>query len=50
MNFVNPGLEHPWRISIDDHELWIVANDGGFVHPQKVNVGRISISIQLNTN
>lgn len=32
------GLEHPWRVSIDGHKLWIVANDGGFVEPQEVDV------------
>jgi FtsP/CotA-like multicopper oxidase with cupredoxin domain len=42
MNFVNPGLEHPWRISIDNHRMWIVANDGGFVQPQEVDVCSIA--------
>lgn len=38
INIVNPGLEHPLRISIDNHHFWIVANDGGFIEPQKVQV------------
>lgn len=44
INIVNPGLEHPWRISIDNHDFWIVANDGGFIEPQKVQVSRITAS------
>ncbi|KAF2764147.1 Cupredoxin [Teratosphaeria nubilosa] len=37
-NFVNAGLEHSWHISIDGHKMWIVANDGGYVQPQEVDV------------
>ncbi|EME47188.1 hypothetical protein DOTSEDRAFT_59673 [Dothistroma septosporum NZE10] len=54
MNFVNPGLEHPWRISIDGHKMWIVANDGGFVQPQEVdiltvtNAERVTVMVKLN--
>lgn len=54
MNFVNPGLEHPWRISIDSHDMWIVANDGGFVRPQRVqvltltNAERITVLVKLD--
>ena len=54
LNFVNPGLEHPYRISIDGHDMWVVANDGGFVTPQKVqvltltNAERITVMIKLD--
>ncbi|KAL9617498.1 MAG: hypothetical protein Q9160_007709 [Pyrenula sp. 1 TL-2023] len=54
LNFVNPGLEHPWRISIDNHDMWVVANDGGFVEPQKVqaltltNAERITVLVKLD--
>ncbi|KAL9073917.1 MAG: hypothetical protein Q9157_004563 [Trypethelium eluteriae] len=54
MNFVNPGLEHPWRISIDNHYMWVVATDGGFVKPQKVqvltltNAERITVLVKLD--
>ena len=54
LNFVNPSLEHPWRISIDNHDMWVVANDGGFVEPQKVqaltltNAERITILVKLD--
>lgn len=53
LNFVNPGLEHPWRISIDNHDMWVIANDGGFVKPQKVqaltltNAERITVLVKL---
>lgn len=54
INIVNPGLEHPWRISIDKHDFWIVANDGGFIEPQKVqvltltNAERVTILVKLD--
>ncbi|PIA93508.1 hypothetical protein CB0940_04256 [Cercospora beticola] len=38
LQFTNTGFEHVWRISIDNHKMWIVANDGGFVQPQEVDV------------
>lgn len=36
INFINSGAHHSMGISIDDHEIWVVAADGEFVHPQKV--------------
>lgn len=53
-NFVNVGLEHPWRISIDNHKMWVVANDGGFIIPQEVdaitlsNARTISVMIKMD--
>ncbi|PSK42987.1 Iron transport multicopper oxidase [Elsinoe australis] len=38
INFIHPGVHHEFRISIDEHEMWIVAADGDFVQPKKVNV------------
>ncbi|GIZ43742.1 hypothetical protein CKM354_000695800 [Cercospora kikuchii] len=38
LQFTNTGFEHVWRISIDNHKMWVVANDGGFVQPQEVDV------------
>ncbi|KZL77382.1 multicopper oxidase [Colletotrichum tofieldiae] len=38
LNVLNIGFEHAIRFSIDDHKMWIVANDGGFVKPQHVDV------------
>lgn len=43
------GLEHPWRVSIDQHKLWIVANDGGFVQPQEVDVCFLSNSMTFES-
>ncbi|KAI9656728.1 MAG: hypothetical protein M1821_003367 [Bathelium mastoideum] len=54
LNFVNPGLEHPWRISIDNHDMWVIATDGGFVTPQKVqvltltNAERLTVLVRLD--
>lgn len=48
------GLEHPYRISIDGHRMWIIANDGGFVEPQKVdilqvtNAERVTVIVKLD--
>jgi FtsP/CotA-like multicopper oxidase with cupredoxin domain len=54
INFVHPGAHHELRISIDEHEMWIVAADGDFVKPTKVhainiNMGdRISVIVPLD--
>ncbi|KAK8080220.1 multicopper oxidase [Apiospora hydei] len=54
INFINSGAHHALGISIDEHEFWVVASDGEFVHPQKVvrthvNLGeRTSILVHLN--
>ncbi|OLN96149.1 Laccase-1-like protein 2, partial [Colletotrichum chlorophyti] len=38
LNILNIGFEHAIRLSIDDHMMWVVANDGGFVKPHLVDV------------
>ncbi|OHW98148.1 multicopper oxidase [Colletotrichum incanum] len=38
LNVLNIGFEHAIQFSIDDHKMWIVANDGGFVKPKHVDV------------
>ncbi|GKU07420.1 unnamed protein product [Fusarium langsethiae] len=54
INFIHSGAHHELQISIDEHEFYVVAADGEFVHPQKVhaancNLGeRISILVQLD--
>ncbi|KXH59620.1 multicopper oxidase [Colletotrichum salicis] len=54
INFIHSGAHHSLAISIDEHEFWVVAADGEFVHPQKVvrthvNLGeRTSILAKLN--
>ncbi|KAF2764148.1 putative multicopper oxidase, type 1 [Teratosphaeria nubilosa] len=54
LNFVHPGAGHELRVSVDEHDMWIVAADGDFVHPTKVqainvNMGdRISVIVPLN--
>lgn len=53
-NFVHPGAHHELLISIDEHDMWIVAADGDFVKPSKVqainiNMGdRISVLVKLD--
>lgn len=38
LNFIHPGAHHELRISIDEHDMYIVAADGDFVHAKKVQV------------
>lgn len=38
LNLLNSGFEHCVRASIDGHKMIVVANDGGFVEPQEVDV------------
>ena len=38
LNFIHSGAHHELRISIDEHDMYIVAADGDFVHPKKVQV------------
>ncbi|GME45389.1 putative multicopper oxidase [Neofusicoccum parvum] len=53
LNFIHPGAHHELRISVDEHDMWIVAADGDFVKPKKVqainiNMGeRISVLVPL---
>ncbi|KAM0288688.1 hypothetical protein ACHAO9_006746 [Fusarium lateritium] len=54
INFIHSGAHHELQISIDEHEFYVVAADGEFIHPKKVhtancNLGeRISILVHLN--
>ncbi|KAM5343981.1 hypothetical protein ACJ41O_012518 [Fusarium nematophilum] len=54
INFIRSGAHHELQISVDEHEIYVVAADGEFVHPQKVhaancNLGeRISILVHLD--
>ncbi|KAK7958651.1 hypothetical protein PG988_013499 [Apiospora saccharicola] len=46
LNVLNIGFEHAVRLSIDNHKMWIVANDGGFVEPHLVDVLYISNGVR----
>ncbi|KAK8080219.1 hypothetical protein PG997_008037 [Apiospora hydei] len=46
LNVLNIGFEHAVRFTIDNHKIWIVANDGGFVEPQLVDVLYISNGVR----
>ncbi|GME63989.1 Multicopper oxidase type 1 [Neofusicoccum parvum] len=54
MNFIHPGSHHELRISVDEHDMIVVAADGDFTMPKKVqainlNMGdRISALIPLS--
>lgn len=38
LNFIHPGAHHELRIAIDEHDMWLIAADGDFVKPKKVQV------------
>lgn len=44
MNFIHGGSYHMLRISVDEHDMYIVALDGDFVQPVKVQVKMRSVS------
>ncbi|EEU34604.1 uncharacterized protein NECHADRAFT_82322 [Fusarium vanettenii 77-13-4] len=54
ISFIHSGAHHELQISVDEHEVHVVAADGEFVYPQKVhaancNLGeRIGILVHLN--
>ncbi|KAL2678498.1 hypothetical protein Neosp_009244 [[Neocosmospora] mangrovei] len=54
INFIHSGAHHELQISVDGHDVYVVAADGEFVYPQKVhaancNLGeRVSILVHLN--
>ncbi|KAI6373041.1 hypothetical protein MCOR25_003571 [Pyricularia grisea] len=55
LNLINIGFEHGVVASIDNHKMIIVANNGGFVHPQETDVvqipsaSRITVLVKLNS-
>lgn len=50
LNFVHPGAHHELLISIDEHDMWIVAADGDFVHPSKAQVSEVIVTFVSSTN
>lgn len=44
LNLVNAGFEHEVQISVDKHKIALVANDGGFVHPEIGDVSLVHLS------
>ncbi|KAF3769411.1 Cupredoxin [Cryphonectria parasitica EP155] len=54
MNLINIGFEHSVVISIDNHKMIVVANNGGFVFPRESDAvyvpsaGRITVLVKLN--
>ncbi|KAI6260084.1 hypothetical protein MCOR27_002778 [Pyricularia oryzae] len=55
LNLINIGFEHGIVASIDQHKMIIVANNGGFVHPQEADVvevpsaSRLTVLVKLNS-
>ena len=43
INIANVGGEWTWVVSIDAHDLWVVAADGDYVTPEKVQALPVSI-------
>lgn len=48
INFINPGAHHELRIAIDEHDMYVVAADGEFVHPKKVQAINVSMGDRIS--
>lgn len=47
INFIHSGAHHELQISVDEHEFYVVAADGEFVHPQKVNAANCNLGERI---
>jgi len=47
LNFINPGSHHEIQVSIDEHDMYVVAADGEFVHPQKVQALNVNLGERI---
>lgn len=47
VNFIHSGAHHELQISVDEHEFYVVAADGEFVHPQKVHAANINLGERI---
>ncbi|KXH47725.1 hypothetical protein CSIM01_11675 [Colletotrichum simmondsii] len=53
LNLINIGFEHSVVVSIDNHKLTVVANNGGFVVPEEADsvyvpsAGRLTVLVRL---
>ncbi|KAF4780665.1 hypothetical protein HER10_EVM0000708 [Colletotrichum scovillei] len=53
LNLINIGFEHSVMVSIDNHKLTVVANNGGFVVPEEADsvyvpsAGRLTVLVRL---
>lgn len=47
INFIHSGAHHELQISVDEHEFYVVAADGEFVHPQKVHAANINLGERI---
>ncbi|KAL9561976.1 hypothetical protein ACKAV7_013899 [Fusarium commune] len=48
INFIHSGAHHELQISIDEHEFYVVAADGEFVHPQKVHDANCNLGERIS--
>lgn len=47
INFIHSGAHHEMAVSIDEHSFYVVAADGEFVHPQKVERANINLGERI---
>ncbi|KAJ0308825.1 hypothetical protein COL5a_006356 [Colletotrichum fioriniae] len=56
LNLINIGFEHSVMVSIDNHKLTVVANNGGFVTPEEADAvyvpsaGRLTVLVSLKAD
>lgn len=49
LNLLNSGFEHSVKVAIDNHEMIVVANDGGFVEPYATHVSSAATLLPMHT-
>lgn len=47
INVIHSGAHHELQLSVDEHELWVVAADGEFVHPQRVHAANCNLGERI---
>lgn len=47
INFIHSGAHHELQITVDEHEFYVVAADGEFVHPQKVHAANCNLGERI---
>lgn len=49
INFIHSGAHHELQISVDEHEFYVVAADGEFVHPQRVHAANCNLGERIRS-
>lgn len=47
INFIHSGAHHELQISVDEHEIVVVAADGEFIYPQRVHAANCNLGQRI---